>query len=341
MKKEKMLAAVFEGEGRLTVKQVPIPEIRKEADVILKIKAVSICGSDVRILSVPPKHPANVNTILGHEFVSEVVDLGKEVSHIKKGDTVVVAPNISCGFCRYCRKGMPDMCENFTTLGVYINGGFAEYCRALSKAVYKISDEVPPEEAVFVEPLSCIVNATNKLKIQPGETVVVLGAGPIGLLFTQLTKVAGAGKIIVSEISEFRKKFAYESGADLVVNPERENLPRLVKKETEIGADVVIDAVGTLLGDSLKMVRKSGRVLLFGINENFSGQIRQFEITHNNITVIGSFIDRFSFSSAIDLVESGILNLQKLITHRFPLKEIDKGIDLMKKGEGVKIVISP
>ena len=339
--KEKMLAAVFEGEGRLTLKKVSVPQIENPDDVILKIEAASICGSDVSILSVPPKHPANVNIILGHEFVGRVIETGKDVNHVQKGDTVVAAPNLSCGLCRYCRKGMPDMCENSTTLGIFIDGGFAEYSKAPARALYKISNKVPPEQAVFVEPLSCVVNTINKLGIKPGEVIVILGAGPMGLLFVQMVKTAGAGKVIVAEISEPRIKKAYESGASLVVNPKKEDFSSMVRRETGIGADAVIDVVGTLLIDSLKMVRKGGRVLLFGLNEGFSAPIRQFEITHNSITVMGSFIERFNYSSAIELVQSGVLDLEELITHRLPLKEIHKGVDLMRKGEGIKIVLFP
>ena len=339
--KEKMLAAVFEGEGRLILKEVPVPQVEKTDDVVLKVETASICGSDVSILSVPPKHPANVNTILGHEFVGRVIETGKDVNHVKRGDTVVAAPNLSCGLCRYCRKGMPDMCENSTTLGIFVDGGFAEYSKAPAKALYKISKKVSPEQAVFVEPLSCVVNAINKLGMKSEEVVVILGAGPMGLLFVQMVKVAGAGKIIVSEISEPRAKKAYDSGASLVVNPQKEDLSSIVRGETGIGADVVIDAVGTLLVDSLQIVRKSGRILLFGLNEGFSTPIRQFEITHNSITVMGSYIERFNYSSAIALVEDGVLNLGKLITHRLPLKKIHKGIDLMRKGEAVKIILFP
>ncbi len=339
--KEKMLAAVFEGKGQLKLREVPVPRVEKADDVLLKIEAASICGSDVSILSVPPKHPANVNTILGHEFVGRVVALGEDVNHVHKGDAVVVAPNLSCGLCRYCRKGMPDMCDNSTTLGIFVDGGFAEYSKAPARAVYKISGKAPPEQAALVEPLSCVANAMRKLKIVAGETVAILGAGPMGLLFVQMTKVAGAGKIIVSEISEYRIKKAHDSGATRVVNPQKEDLVSLVRKETEIGVDVAIDAVGVLLPDALKLVRKSGRVLLFGMIETFSASIKPFDITHNSITIMTSYIDRFNFPEAIALVENCALDLETLITHRLPLKEIHKGVELMRKGEGIKIVVFP
>ena len=339
--KEKMLAAVFEGEGRLALRDVPVPRIEKPDDVILKVEAASICGSDVSILSVPPKHPATAGTILGHEFVGKVEDAGDAVTHIQKGDTAVVAPNLFCGVCGFCRRGMPDMCENSTSIGIFVDGGFTEYVKAPAKAVYKVSGEVAPEQAALVEPLACTVNAMHKLRIVPGEAVLIFGAGPMGLLFVQMIKKAGASKVIVSEISQYRMKRAHENGATRVVNPQKEDLLSVIKEETGIGVDVAIDAVGMLLPDALKTVRKCGRVLSFGMIETFSAPIKPFDITHNSLTIMGSYIDRFTFPEAIHLVETGVLDLGKLVTHRFPLKDIEKGIDLMRKGEGVKIIIFP
>ena len=233
------------------------------------------------------------------------------------------------------------MCENRTTLGIFIDGGFAEYSKVPAKAVYKISSKVSPDQAVFVEPLSCVVNAVNRLEIRPGEIVVILGAGPMGLLFVQMVKVAGARKVIISEISEFRIKEAYKNGATRVVNPQKEDLVSAIREQTLTGADIVIDATGTLLPNALQIVRKGGKILSFGMNETFTASIKPFDITRNSLTVMGSYIDRFNFSEAINLVESGILDLEKLITHGSSLREIQRGIDLMKKGEGVKIVLFP
>ena len=336
-----MLAAVFEGKGRLNLKEVPTPEIKKPDEVLLQVERASICGTDMRILEVPPGHPATEGVILSHEYTGKVLEVGEAVTQFKKGERVVVDPNITCGNCSYCKMGIPNMCENMTTLGIFINGGFARYNVAPAKVLHKISPDLLPELAVFTEPLSCVVSATQRLKVHPGEVVVVLGAGPIGLLFIQMFKASGAGKIIVSEISEYRAKFAYESGASRVVNPLKDNLERIVKEETIVGADVVVDAVGTLVKSAMAIVRRGGRILLFGQNYQARAQVAQNDITKNELTVMGSFITRFTFPFAIKIIESKVLDLEKLITHRLPLEDVHKGIEAMRKGEAIKVIITP
>lgn len=336
-----MLAAVFEGKGKLNLKQVSIPEIKEVDEVLLQVEAAGICGTDMRILEVPPGHPATEGVILSHEYTGKVLEVGGAVTQFKKGDRVVVDPNITGGNCSYCKIGMPNMCENMTTLGIFINGGFARYNVAPAKALHKISPNLLAELAVFTEPLSCVVSATQRLNVHPGEVVVVLGAGPIGLLFVQMFKASGAGKIIVSEISEYRAKFAYQSGASRVVNPLQDNLERIVKEETLVGADVVVDAVGTLFGSAMAIVRRGGRILLFGQNYQAKTQLAQNDITRNELTVMGSFIARFTFPTAIKIIESKVLDLKKLITDEVPLEDIHKGIEAMRKGEAIKVIIRP
>ena len=336
-----MLAAVFEGKGRLNLKEVPTPEIKKPDEVLLQVERASICGTDMRILEVPPGHPATEGVILSHEYTGKVLEVGEAVTQFKKGERVVVDPNITCGNCSYCKMGIPNMCENMTTLGIFIDGGFARYNVAPAKVLHKISPDLLPELAVFTEPLSCVVSATQRLKVHPGEVVAVLGAGPIGLLFIQMFKASGAGKIIVSEISEYRAKFAYESGASRVVNPLKDNLERIVKEETLIGADAVVDAVGTLVKSAMAIVRRGGRILLFGQNYQARAQVAQNDITKNELTVMGSFITRFTFPFAIKIIESKVLDLEKLITHRLPLEDVHKGIETMRKGEAIKVIITP
>ncbi len=336
-----MLAAVFEGKGRLNLKEVSTPEIKKPDEALLQVERASICGTDMRILEVPPGHPATEGVILSHEYTGKVLEVGEAVTQFKKGERVVVDPNITCGNCSYCKMGIPNMCENMTTLGIFINGGFARYNVAPAKVLHKISPDLLAELAVFTEPLSCVVSATQRLKVHPGEVVAVLGAGPIGLLFIQMFKASGAGKIIVSEISEYRAKFAYESGASRVVNPLKDNLERIVKEETIVGADVVVDAVGTLVKSAMAIVRRGGRILLFGQNYQARAQVAQNDITKNEPTVMGSFITRFTFPFAIKIIESKVLDLEKLITDKLPLEDVHKGIEAMRKGEAIKVVITP
>lgn len=286
---ENMLAAVFEAEGKLTLKEVPVPLIQRDDDVLIEVRAVSICGTDVHIVEVPPGFIATPNTILGHELAGEVVAIGSGVKTLQTGDRVVVNPNDYCGTCQYCKINLPNQCENLAALGIHVNGGFAKYCRVSEKVCHKISSSVPPDIAAFAEPLACVINGTQKIRVQPGETVVVLGAGPIGLLFLQMFKASGASKVIVSETSEYRRGFAKDCGADMVVDPLTESLEEIVLKETGIGVDVVVDVVGSLMDQGIKLTRKGGKLLIFGVNTKAVAHIPQCEVTFKELQILGNW----------------------------------------------------
>lgn len=336
-----MLAAVFEGQGALALKEVPVPKISAADQVLLEVEAASICGTDCQILKVPAGHPATPGAILGHEYVARVLEPGDGVSHLKPGDRVAIDPNLTCGLCRYCRIGLPNMCENMTTLGIFIDGGFAKYNVAPARALHPISQSLPTDTAIFAEPMSCVVNGSNKLALRPGESVLILGAGPIGLYYTALMKAAGAGKIIVAEVTDMRAAKAKDMGADIVINPLKESLPDLVKRETQVGVDAAIDAVGALIADALLNTRRGGRILLFGMNSNARFDLQQYDITRYEKTVIGTFIANHTFPATIQLLESGQLPLEKLITHRIALDAIGDGLDIMRSGDAIEIIVTP
>jgi threonine dehydrogenase-like Zn-dependent dehydrogenase len=247
------------------------------------------------------------------------------VLDVRPGDRVVIAPNLACGLCRYCRQGLPNQCQHFTTLGIYLDGGLAKYNVAPEKALFKISDRVPFDEIVFTELLSCVVGGTDKVRLQPGESVVVLGAGPVGLMFLLVFKAAGAGKVIVSDVAPFRLELARKLGADVVVNPRQHYLAEVVMDETGLGADVVVDGVGTLF--------------LFGMNQQARPAVSQYDITRNELSVYGTFIGIHTFPPAIKMIESGALKPSAMITHRLPLARVHEGIEAARRGEAMKVVI--
>lgn len=336
-----MQAVVFRGEGKWAVESVRAPEVRADDDVLLKVDRASICGTDLHILAVPPGHPATAGSILGHEYTATVVDAGDRVKHLKPGDRVVIDPNITCGLCRYCQMGLSNVCENMTTLGIYRNGGLAEFNVAPARALHKISREVPPERATLAEPLSCVLHAFEKCALVPGESVVILGAGPIGLLFLMLFRAAGAGKIFVMEPVAFRQKVARDLGADAVLDARSESAVGDVRAATEIGVDIAVDAAGTLLPEAVQLVRRGGRVILFGMNLHAGRELNQYTITRHEISIQGSFIQRTAFPKVVRLLESGVLPLEKLVTHRLRLAEVGRAWDAMRSGEAIKAVIEP
>ena len=189
---EKMMkAAVFEGNGVLTVKDVPVPKITKANQVLLKIEAASICGTDVHILNVPQSHPGEVGIVLGHEYIGEIIQKGDDVTGYEIGDRVALDPNITCTDCYYCKTGQSNMCKHITCLGIDIDGGFAQYNVLPASCLTKISKDLPIEVAIFAEPMACVVSAMRKIAFHVGETALVLGAGPIGLYFIQMLKASG------------------------------------------------------------------------------------------------------------------------------------------------------
>jgi threonine dehydrogenase-like Zn-dependent dehydrogenase len=336
-----MLAGVFKREGVLSLEERKLPQITKPDEVLIRVLAAGICGTDIHILATPPGHPATPGKIMGHEYVGEVVEVGEGVRTLQIGDRVVVDPTITCGICRYCQMGSPNLCEEMTTLGIFLDGGWTSYSVAPARALHKISKHVSPEIAVFGEPLSCVINGCEKIKVQPGESVAVLGAGPMGQLFIQVLRAAGAGKIIAVDLSEYRLEYAKRSGATMLVNPKRENVEETIRRETEIGCDVVVDCVGSLFDQALTLVRRGGQILLLGMNQHATPPIRQHDITRYEVSVKGTYISRFSFPKVIQILEAGVLRLDQLISHRVGLHEIDIGLEAMRKGEAIKVIVTP
>lgn len=335
----KMQAALFEAEGRLALREVDVPEVQAPDDVLLAVRAAGICGTDVHILAVPPGHPATPGVIMGHEYTADVLAVGDRVDHVQPRDRVVVDPSVWCGSCAYCQMGLTNLCDRMTGIGIFRDGGFAPFSVVPARAVYRIASDVPPEIAALAEPLADVLNGVMKAGILPGESAVVLGAGPIGLLFTLLFRASGVGKLLVAEVAPYRAAHARACGADVIIDPRTDDLPGVVRRETGLGADVVVDAVGTLLEDALGCVRKGGRVVLFGMHEHARPVVHQYDVTKYEIQILGTYIARGTFPPAVRLLESGRIPFGRLVTHRVPLADIQQGIGLLRRGEAVKVVV--
>ncbi len=341
MDEKTMRAAIFKGDGRVKLEAVPRPVIEKPDDVILKVEACSICGTDVHILNVPPAFEANTGITLGHELVARVEETGEDVENVKPGDRVIVKPNIYCGTCWYCLNDMNNHCENMVSIGVHVGGGFAEYCKAPGKVCYKIDPRMPAEIAVFAEPLACVLGGLTKLKLMPSGSAVIIGGGPIALIYLLMLKAAGIGPVILSELNDDRREAARKLGADIVVNPAGQDLAAEVKKHLPRGADTAIDVVGSQLGAALGCVRRRGTVLLFGLNLHASVPVNQSDITLREIDVKGTYVDDATFHTAVDILEKGLVDLRPLITHKLPLEQFLEGVDLLRTGKGMEIIILP
>jgi threonine dehydrogenase-like Zn-dependent dehydrogenase len=345
-----MIGAIFKGEGRLVLEERPTPNLKSATDALIRVTGVGICGTDLHILQVPPAHPAKRDIILGHEFTGEIVEVGEGITDFSPGEPVLIDPHPGCGVCAACKRGEPDRCiplfngaapGHCATIGIFSDGAMASYAVVPRESLYKVSPKVPSHIAALAEPLSCVISAFGKLSVRPGESAVILGAGPIGLLFTTMFKAAGVAKLIVSEPSQYRRQAAVECGASTVVDPGKEDPAQVVLRELPEGPQVVVEAVGPLLPLAIELVGGHGRVLQFGHDETVEPAVPVGTMLKKEVVIYGAFIGRHSFERTAAIMESGTLPLERIVSHRLPLAEIHKGIDLLRKGQGIKIILEP
>jgi threonine dehydrogenase-like Zn-dependent dehydrogenase len=333
-----MLAAVLASEGVLELQQRPIPAVERPDDVLIEVEGCGICGTDLHILDSPPGHPATHGSILGHEFIGRIVDAGPAVTTLRRGARVAVAPNLSCGRCASCKSGRPNHCAEFSTLGIFRDGGLARFCVAPERACHAVADHVPFEDAVWIEVLSCVVNSVDNIKALAGETVLVIGGGPTGALHALLFAASGA-QVIVADMSDARLEVLHAAGISRTINPGRETLVAGVRRLAPDGADVVVDCVGNQLDAALDVARTGGRISLFGMNAHARPPVRQNTITRNELTVYGSYVGVNTFPRAIAILERGVIKPSVLISAVMPLERIQEALDLLKSGSAMKVVI--
>lgn len=334
-----MYVPVFKGEGRLEYENRPVPRPTQPDDVLVKIQACGICGTDLNILAVPPAHVATPNIVMGHEGIGTVEELGGAIADLEPGDRVVIAPRLTCGQCHYCRRGLDNQCTDYRSIGTSADGAFAPYLRAPKRALFKIRADIPVEDAVFFEPLSCAVGAAARVPVQAGDSVVIIGAGPMGLLFAQLYRTLGAGKVLVAELSAYRLKFAKGIGVDAALDATQIDLPEAVRGITGIGADIVVDTVGNQINTAVRLARRGGHVILFGIRPHDNPAINQYTITRHDLSIHGTFVGLKPFIQTVKLLESLRIQPSKLITHRIPLSELGRAVELLRSGQGMKIIV--
>jgi len=334
-----MQAIVFEEAGQMTLQDRPMPQIDRPDDVLIAVEACGICGTDVQILNVPPGHPATPGVIMGHEFVGRVIAAGPSADPALVGQRVVVDPDPKCGACVSCRAGRPATCSNIVALGIFRDGALASHVVAPAPACHPIAEHVPAEIAAMVEPLACVINGTQRAATRPGESAIIFGAGAIGCLFTAVLRASGAHPVIVVEPRPERASVALALGATAVVTPDE-----LAARRHELlpdGADIVVDAVGSVLAQAIDIAGQSGRLVIFGMNANARPPIHQTQITEKGLTIMGSYITDFTFPPAIRLVESGLVDLRPMVSAILPLASTGDGIARLRSGEATKIIITP
>ena len=338
-----MLAAVFDSKNKLLLKKIPRPEIKSKDDVLVKVKGTGLCGSDAPILIDPSPDLDLEGKVSGHEVAGIVEDKGSKVEGVDKGDHVIVDPVSSCGTCFSCLQGRKNLCPDNKHMGWHMRGGLSEYIRVKEENIYKVSPEVPFPIAALVEPIADVIHGIDKVKPYPWDKVVILGAGSIGLIFYKILRIMGVSDIIVSEISDQKIKIAKNVGVDNIINPEKESLKEAVLNSFNGLADIVIDASGISLAHSLALVKKGGKILLFGSIKNKNETcISQNQIVGGELSILGTnCANKKNFIEAIDLVESNTNEFEKIVTHKFSLNDIDEAIKVFRNKEALKIIIEP
>jgi L-iditol 2-dehydrogenase len=272
---ETMKALVFHAPGNMVLQDCPVPQIAPD-EALVKVRFAGVCGTDSRIYKGTKKIDAP--RITGHEFAGDVVALGSAVGGFSVGDRVTAYPMIACGTCYVCRSGRTNICANRITLGYELDGGFATFVKIPAAAIAKgnlirLPDGVSYEEGAASEPLTAAYNGIRRSNLMPGQTVLIVGAGPIGLFHTQLGKAEGAGLVVVSEPQAEKRALAKELGADAVIDPSTENVQKRVKELTDgIGMDIVLADVGVpkVVEEAVEYLRKGGTYVISATAVQFS-----------------------------------------------------------------------
>jgi len=337
-----MRAAVFPSPGlcEIVEREPPSPA---EGEIIVQVHACGLCGTDLHIYQ--GEFPARFPLVAGHEFAGLVEETGPGVVHLRAGDRVTVDPNISCGACPPCQKGYPHLCRDLSAIGVTLDGGFATHCAVPARQAYKLPKDMPFAIAAMSEPVACCVHGIEQAHLRPGDTVVIIGAGMVGLVMLQLALLRGASVAVVSEPSAPKRQIAQALGATVVVDPHAADLAEAVTQAIgDSGADVVIECVGSesTAQQAVSLASEAGRVLFFGVSpEAARVSVSPYQVYRKELTITGSFTNPFTQGRALSLLNSGRLKVEELITHRLPLDQLPKALDLMAAHQATKILIQP
>jgi threonine dehydrogenase-like Zn-dependent dehydrogenase len=346
-----MLSAVLHEPNRLELVTRDVPE-PGPGDILLKIEATTLCGTDIRILDGSKTAGVRPGVTPGHEIAGRIAALGPGVTGYEVGQQATVAIVVSCNRCRACLNDREHLCADLALFGYGIDGGLAEYMLVPADVVAKgnvmtTSTEIPATTLALSEPVSCCLNGFDQYAAGPGDTVVILGAGPIGLLHTQLAaKMAGARQVIVSNRSAARREAALVCGATHAVDPTATDLAAFVQGATDgAGADVVVVCIGgiDLANVALDLAGIGGRVSYFAGFPKGSTAVMDPNLIHYKELVVtgGSNARRRDVRRAISVLESGLIDAAPIVSHRFPLQDLYAAYDALKQRTGVKIAVLP
>ncbi len=340
-----MKALVLKDVGNLEVQDIPIAKPVRD-EVLIRVKVCGICGTDLHIFhgeEGAAKNPLPI--VLGHEFSGVVEKVGAEVKDLKEGDRVAVDPNCTCGQCYYCRNGKPHFCTGMTCYGTMENGGFAELCLAKEKAVYKLPDSLDFYAGAMMEPVACCLHGVDLCQIQPGSTALVIGYGPIGQIMLQLVLIAGASRVAVIEPVAEKRKAALRFGACLALDPAEQDPADALREAGFDNIDTVIECVGKkrTMQQAVQLAGNTATVMLFGLTSpDEELVIKPFtDLFRKEIKLTASFINPLTCSRSLELLASGRLKVDGIITDKLPLEEAARAFTDNSFRSRVKIQVIP
>ena len=339
-----MKVAMYYRNDDVRIEELPKPKAGP-GEILVEVHASGICGSDVmewyRIKTAP--------RVLGHEIAGLITEVGEGVAGYSVGDRVFVSHHVSCEKCHYCQNDQHTVCDTLRTTN-FDPGGFAEYVRVpeinVGHGTFILPDSVSFEAGVFVEPLACVLRGQKQMRIKPGNSVLVIGSGISGLLHIALAKASGAGKIIATDVNEFRLKAATEAGADTALYAEEARPEKIRELNDGLLADNVILCTGAVsaLEQAFTLCERGGNLQLFAPTEpDVTVPVNFFNIWKEGLTITTTYAGSSKdIQEAIDLLAGGKILIEKMITHRLPLEDIQKGFQLVAKAEeSIKVIIEP
>lgn len=348
---ETMLAARMYGKQDIRIEEIPIPEIN-DNEILLKVKSAAICGTDLRMYMNGYKDIAEDNPrILGHEFSGVIEKVGKNITKYKEGTTVAVAPNMGCGVCDYCTSGKGHLCQvSFQAPGINIDGAFAEYIRIPEQAVRQgnviiLDERVSTEEAALNEPLSCVYNAFQKVGVYPGDNVLIIGAGPIGIMHAKLAKMAGAANIMINDLSKERLDICRKVDKTFIGIHSDELEQEVMKITKGKGLDVCITANPAPITQkiALSLMGMEGRINFFGglPKDKENVLLNTNSIHYKELVVTGSTKASVAmFSKTLQFIAEGLVDVKSLISCQYKLENIQEAIEASRNATGLKNIIN-
>ena len=339
-----MKSAVFYGKHDLRVEEHPMPEVGPH-DVLIQVEACGVCGTDVHIYE-GDKGAAEVTppTILGHEFSGVIREVGSEVKKYKAGDRVCIDPNCYCGACDPCRNGVAHFCENMMGYGTTVNGGFAEYCAVDERQVYLLGENTTFEQGAMAEPVACCLHGIDMCEIQPGQQVVIIGGGMIGLLMLQLAKLAGAAKVALLEPVENKREVGRKLGADVCIDPVKEDVKERLAENGMDWVNVVSECVGrpSTIEQAIEIAGNKAVVMMFGLTKpDEEIAVKPFQVFQKELVLKASYINPYTQKRALDLINSGRLDVSSLVYEVCSLDKLEEILSRPEVRAKGKYVISP